>query len=116
MLHMHPVYGAQILKSSGLFEKITPWIYHHQELWNGTGYPDGIKEDEIPIQSRIISVCEAFAAMLTGSPNRSPITIDQALERIKYEAGTFFDPTVVKSFVVAVETQEMDYLKKFIEK
>ncbi len=116
MLHMHPIYGAQILQSSGIFEKITPWIYHHQELWNGTGYPDGIKEDEIPIQSRIISVCEAFAAMLTGSPNRSAITIDQALERIKYEAGTFFDPVVVQSFIVAVETQEMDYLKTFVEK
>jgi HD-GYP domain-containing protein (c-di-GMP phosphodiesterase class II) len=116
MLRMHPVYGAQILQSSGLFEKISPWIYYHQELWNGTGYPDGIKEDAIPIQSRVISVCEAFAAMLTGSPNRSPLTIDQALERIKYEAGSFFDPVVVQSFVIAVESQEMDYLKKFVEK
>jgi HD-GYP domain-containing protein (c-di-GMP phosphodiesterase class II) len=116
MLRMHPIYGAQILQSSGLFEKITPWIYHHQELWNGTGYPDGLKEDAIPIQSRIISVCEAFAAMLTGSPNRSPLTINEALERIKYEAGTFFDPVIVQSFVIAVESQEMDYLKKFVEK
>lgn len=116
ILRMHPVYGAQILQSSGIFEKITPWIYHHQELWNGTGYPDGIKEDAIPIQSRIISVCEAFAAMLTGTPNRSPLTIEQGLERVEYESGTFFDPVVVQSFVIAVESQEMDHLKKFVEK
>jgi putative nucleotidyltransferase with HDIG domain len=116
MLRMHPVYGAQILQSSGIFEKITPWIYHHQELWNGTGYPDGLKEDDIPIQSRVISICEAFAAMLTGNPTRSPLSIDAALERIKYEAGTFFDPHIVPSFVEAVETMEMEYLTKFVEK
>jgi len=115
MIRLHPVYGAQILKSSGLFELISPWIYHHQELWNGTGYPDGLKEDAIPIQSRIISICEAFAAMLTGSPSRTRLSIEDAIERIKYEAGTFFDPYIVPSFITAAETLEMDYLVKFVE-
>jgi putative nucleotidyltransferase with HDIG domain len=115
-LQMHPVYGAQILQPSGLFQKITPWIYHHQELWNGKGYPDGLKEDAIPIQSRIISLCEAFAAMLTGGPSRTALSIEAALERIKYESGTFFDPHIVPSFITAVETQEMEYLTKFVEK
>ena len=115
-IRMHPIYGAQILESSGLFEKIIPWIYHHQELYNGTGYPDGLKNEEIPIQSRIISVCEAFDAMLSGSATKLKITIEQALDRIKYEAGTLFDPVIVEAFVKAVETKEMEYLRKYVEK
>jgi len=115
-IRMHPVYGAQILESSEHFAEIIPWIYHHQELWNGSGYPDGLKEDEIPLQSRVISVCEAFSAMLAGTPVKSRLNIRQALDRIKEDAGTLFDPVVVDSFVTAVETQEMDYLKKFVEK
>jgi HD-GYP domain-containing protein (c-di-GMP phosphodiesterase class II) len=112
-IRMHPVYGAQILESSGLFENIIPWIYHHQELWNGTGYPDGLKEEEIPIQSRIISVCEAFDAMLSGNGTKLKLTIEQALDRIRYESGTFFDPIIVEAFIQAVETQEMVYLSKY---
>ena len=115
-IRMHPIYGAQILQSSGLFEKITPWIYHHQELWNGTGYPDGLKKEEIPIQSRIISICESFDAMLSGSANKLKLTIEQALDRVKYEAGTIFDPAIVEAFVTAVETHEMGYLRKYVEK
>ncbi len=115
-LRMHPIYGAQILQSSGLFEQITPWIYHHQELWNGTGYPDGLKEEEIPIQSRIISICESFDAMLAGNANKLKLTIEQALDRVKYEAGTLFDPVIVEAFVKAVETQEMNYLLKYVAK
>ncbi len=114
-MQMHPVYGAQILKTSDLFKEVATWVYHHQEVWNGTGYPDGLKGDEIPIQSRIISICEAFDAMLSGSGSKHSLSIDQALERIKYESGTFFDPTVVDAFITAVETREMDFLKKFVE-
>ena len=115
-IRMHPIYGAQILQSSRLFEKIIPWIYHHQELWDGTGYPDGLKKEEIPIQSRIISICESFDAMLAGNATKLKLTIEQALDRVKYEAGTFFDPEIVKAFVTAVETHEMGYLRKYVEK
>jgi HD-GYP domain-containing protein (c-di-GMP phosphodiesterase class II) len=113
---MHPIYGAQILESSGLFEKIIPWIYHHQELWNGSGYPDGLKQEQIPIQSRIISLCEAFDAMLSGTSTKLRLPIEQALDRIRYESGTFFDPVIVEAFEKAVETNEMEYLVKYVMK
>jgi putative nucleotidyltransferase with HDIG domain len=115
-IRMHPIYGAQILESSGLFEKIIPWIYHHQELWNGSGYPDGLKQEEIPIQSRIISLCEAFDAMLSGTSTKLKLSIEQALDRVRYEAGTFFDPIIAEAFEKAVTTQEMDYLTKYAVK
>lgn len=115
-LRMHPIYGAQILESSGLFEKIIPWIYHHQELWNGSGYPDGLKQEQIPIQSRIISLCEAFDAMLSGTSTKLRLPIEQALDRIRYESGTFFDPVIVAAFEKAVETNEMEYLVKYVMK
>jgi putative nucleotidyltransferase with HDIG domain len=113
---MHPVNGVQILQSSNLFKKITPWIYHHHELWNGTGYPDGLKESDIPVHARIIAVCNSFTTMLSGSHVLSALTVEQSIEQIKMESGVFFDPVIVESFVKVVESQEMEYLKKYVEK
>ena len=111
-IRMHPANGAQILQNSTLFRKITPWIYHHQELWNGSGYPDGLKEAEIPLQARIIGVCESFTAMLSGTPVKAAYNIEQALDRVRMDAGTLFDPVVVEAFIKVVESQEMEYLKE----
>jgi len=116
IMQMHPAYGAQILQSSGLFKEVSRWIFHHQELWNGSGYPDGLRGEDIPIQSRIISVCEAFDSMLSGSPSKQSLSVEQALDRMKFESGTYFDPIIVDAFVKAVETKEMEYLHKYVEK
>jgi len=116
IFRMHPVNGAQILQSSTMFKKIIPWLYHHHENWNGTGYPDGLKESDIPIHARIIAVCDSFTTMLSGSQGQSALTVDQAIDRIKMEAGVLFDPIIVESFVKVVESQEMEYLKKYVEK
>ncbi len=108
--------GAQILQTSETLKVISPWVYHHHELWNGSGYPDGLKEDTIPIQSRLISICESFDAMLAGNATKHALSVEQALDRVNYEAGLLFDPIISEALVNAVENYEMEYLKKFVEK
>lgn len=100
-MRKHPFYGAQILESFDTFEEIIPWIYYHQERWDGTGYPEGLRGDEIPVASSIIAVCEAFSAM-TSYTHSDPTPVDMALERIKNEAGKQFNPNVVDAFVTAI--------------
>jgi putative nucleotidyltransferase with HDIG domain len=102
MIQMHPYYGAQIVKQINAFNRIVPWVYHHQEHWDGTGYPEGLAKKDIPPASSIIAVSEAFAMMTTDLPYRSSYTTEEALEKIREAAGTQFDPEVTEAFTEAV--------------
>lgn len=102
MIQMHPYYGAQIVKQMNVFNRIVPWIYHHQEHWDGTGYPDQLKKEDIPLASSIIAVAEAFTVMTAELPYRTAVNIEEALENIKESAGKQFAPEVVEAFVEGV--------------
>jgi putative nucleotidyltransferase with HDIG domain len=108
MIQMHPYYGAQIVKQMNVFNRIVPWIYHHQEHWDGTGYPDQLKKEDIPLASSIIAVAEAFTVMTAELPYRTAVTTEEALENLKESAGKQFAPEVVEAFVEGVveSTQE----------
>ncbi|WP_322785262.1 HD domain-containing phosphohydrolase [Pseudothermotoga thermarum] len=98
----HPVIGAQLLKAGGLDEIAKIVMYHH-ERYDGKGYPEGLKADQIPIESRIICVIDAFDAMISDRPYRKAMTIEQAKEELLKNSGTQFDPKVVKIFLEAIE-------------
>lgn len=102
MIQMHPYYGAQIVKQMNVFNRIVPWIYHHQEHWDGTGYPDQLNKEDIPLASSIIAVAEAFTVMTAELPYRTAVNIEEALENIKESAGKQFAPEVVEAFVEGV--------------
>ncbi|MFN7036283.1 MAG: HD domain-containing phosphohydrolase [Bellilinea sp.] len=102
MIQMHPYYGAQIVKQMNVFNKIVPWIYHHQEHWDGTGYPDQLKKEDIPLASSIIAVAEAYTVMTAELPYRNSVTTEEALENLKESAGKQFAPEVVEAFVEGV--------------
>jgi len=102
-IHKHTPYGAQILETFDSFRDIVPWIYYHHERWDGSGYPEGLRGDDIPIAARIISVAEAYSAMTSGSHSRKAMTSDAAQAQIQSEAGTAFDPQVVEAFVKAMQ-------------
>lgn len=108
MIQMHPYYGAQIVKQMNVFNKIVPWIYHHQEHWDGTGYPDQLKKDDIPLASSIIAVAEAYTVMTAELPYRNAVTTEEALQNLKESAGKQFAPEVVEAFIEGVveSTQE----------
>jgi HD-GYP domain-containing protein (c-di-GMP phosphodiesterase class II) len=100
-LKRHPLYGAQILESIDSFKEIAPWIYYHQERWDGKGYPEGLSGEEIPIASRIIAVAEAYNAMTSGHSTRKAMTAQAALNEVEKESGKAFDPHVVEAFLKA---------------
>lgn len=103
-IQTHPAYGAQIVKPIDQLSRIAPWIYSHQERWDGSGYPDHISDREIPAAARIISVGEAFTVMTTNQPKRKALSLDEALAEISRGSGTQFDPEVAGALIQTAET------------
>jgi HD-GYP domain-containing protein (c-di-GMP phosphodiesterase class II) len=93
----HPSIGANMLRTLGnpLLDEVAKCVLHHHEQWNGKGYPDGLKGEEIPIVSRIISVVDAFDAMTTTRSYRQQISKCDALKMIESERGEQFCPNAV---------------------
>jgi len=105
-IQKHPLYGAQILESFESLKEIAPWVYYHQERWDGSGYPEGLRADDIPIAARIIAVAEAYSAMTSGSAGKGPVASEAALMELQSEAGLAFDPNVVDVFVKVVRNSD----------
>jgi len=104
VIQMHPIYGAEIVKSIEPLRDIIPWVYHHQERWDGKGYPDRLSKEDIPQGSSIISLAEAFTVMRTGMPHKKAITEDEAVENVKEEVNQQFNPEVVEAFLDVMST------------
>jgi len=98
VMKLHPNIGARIVAGIPFLEDTIPLILHHQERWDGTGYPGGLKGEEIPLLARLFSVIDAFDALTSNRPYRQKITPQEALEYLKSEAGILFDPQIVDSF------------------
>ncbi len=103
----HPKIGAKVLEKMGVLAPVIPIILHHHERYDGAGYPDGLKGEAIPIGARIVSVADAFTAMLMCKPYRKSKTPQEAIEEIKKNSSTQFDPHVVSSFLRVVEIPEI---------
>lgn len=99
MMKTHTSKGYQIAKSSRELEHISECILHHHECWNGRGYPDGLTKESIPLLSRIISVVDAYDAMVSDRVYRPAMSIKEAIAELKRCAGTQFDPGIVNVFV-----------------
>ena len=98
ILKQHSASGAQLLQRMKMPEKIIPLVYHHHERWDGSGYPDGIAGNTIPLGARIIALSDAFDAMTSHRPYQHPRTSAQALAEIERCAGTQFDPFLINHF------------------
>lgn len=99
VIKKHPVAGAKIIESVEPIKHAREIIKHHHECYNGTGYPDGLGGDKIPLGARIISVADAFGAMTTDRPYRKALSVEEAVKELKDYAGMQFDPEVVKIFI-----------------
>ncbi len=98
-LMRHPVVGYEMIKPINFYADIAPYILHHHERYDGYGYPSQLKGGEIPLVARIISIAEAFDAMTSDTSYKIPISFEDALAELKNNAGTQFDPDLVKMFV-----------------
>ncbi|HKI61367.1 MAG TPA: HD domain-containing phosphohydrolase [Mariprofundaceae bacterium] len=98
VIKRHPEDGAKILSRIGEFKPYIPAIRHHHEWFNGNGYPDGLKGEEIPVVARVLAVADAFDAMTADRPYRKGLDREQAMQRLREAAGEQFDPEAVKAF------------------
>jgi len=95
IVEMHPELGEKIIAPIDRLEEVRPIVRHCHERFDGAGYPDRLSGGDIPIESRIILVCDAYHAMTTDRPYRKRLPAEEALRRLRESAGTQFDPQVV---------------------
>jgi diguanylate cyclase (GGDEF)-like protein/putative nucleotidyltransferase with HDIG domain len=98
-MKIHTTVGAQILSRVDFPYPVTPIVRHHHEQWDGLGYPDGLKAEQIPITARIISVVDCFDSVREDRPFRRGMTRDEAIALLLRGSGTHFDPNVVELFI-----------------
>lgn len=98
-MKQHPKLAAQILEKVKFFKDILPAVYYHHEKFDGSGYPDNLRDGKIPLTARILSLADAFEAMTSDRPYRKALSLEAAMAEIKRESGRQFDPRVVESFL-----------------
>ena len=103
IMRQHPVDGAEILEQISALSEMAKVVRYHQESYDGSGYPEGLKGEEIPIGARIATVVDAFDAMITDRPYRKGMPIEKAIEELKRNRGVQFDPKVVDAIVSIYE-------------
>jgi diguanylate cyclase (GGDEF)-like protein len=103
-LREHAPLGAQIIASANISE-IQPWVRHHHERWDGSGYPDGLAGEGIPLGARVLALAEAYDSLVSGRSGRQPMTPRAALQQIDLELGGKFDPVIGERFIRMVTAQ-----------
>lgn len=101
----HPAFGANFLASIDYLQMVTPLVLYHHERWDGSGYPEGLKGEEIPLGARIIAIADSYDAMVSERPYKKPLQPAAAWDEIKNCAGTCFDPALVEVFCQVVERE-----------
>ncbi len=107
VLRLHPVKGAELLFPIKQMREIIPAIRHHHEFYNGGGYPDGLKGEEIPLMARIMCVADSVDAMSADRPYRKGMSMNVIIAEIKRRSGTQFDPKVADVFVKMTESGKL---------
>ncbi len=108
----HVEIGYRIAHASGEFANLADIILYHHEWWNGQGYPLGLKDEEIPLLSRIISILDAFDVMTHDQPYKRAVSVDEARNELHLKAGTQFDPVLVPAFIKMVISRKPVYGKR----
>lgn len=109
----HPMQGASILKKFKPLKPIVPIILYHHENYDGSGYPKGLKGEEIPLAARILGIVASFEAMITDKPYRKALSINAAIKEVVKNKGTQFDPEIVDAFSEAVQRRDV---RRLLEK
>ncbi|MCK4267629.1 MAG: GAF domain-containing protein [Actinomycetia bacterium] len=111
----HPLVGAKILKYTDSLTDVRNLILFHHERFDGSGYPDGLKGEEIPLSARILTVADSFDTMMSKRPYRDSLTKAQAIEELTKCSGTQFDPKIVETFLGILRSKKLHVTKHFFE-
>jgi HD-GYP domain-containing protein (c-di-GMP phosphodiesterase class II) len=98
LIQQHPTIGRRILEGVGGFQLYLPTVELHHENWNGTGYPNGLRGEAVPLPARIVHVADAYDAMTSSRPYRSAMSREEAIRILQQNASTQFDPDIVPIF------------------
>jgi diguanylate cyclase (GGDEF)-like protein/putative nucleotidyltransferase with HDIG domain len=114
-MKVHTTVGAEILERVGFPYPVVPVVRHHHERWDGRGYPDGLRGDEIPITARILTIADSFDSMREDRQYRKAMTRDEAIATLKEGAGSVFDPNIVRAFLDSLEEFEAEIREHRVE-
>ena len=112
VMHKHPIYAYEMLSTIPFLRKALDIPYCHHEKWDGSGYPRGLKGEEIPLSARIFAIVDVWDALLSDRPYRKAWTQEKTLEYIKSESGIHFDPMVVDAFMQIQQSEQRKKRKK----
>jgi response regulator RpfG family c-di-GMP phosphodiesterase/DNA-binding SARP family transcriptional activator len=104
----HPAFARDLLQGIPSFQDVIDIILHHHEKYDGSGYPSGLSGEAIPLESRILALAEAYAAILEERPHREGTTPDQAIELLRKDAGTHYDPSLFEGLAKCLSREETD--------
>lgn len=107
-IRAHPYIAVVMLRHVDGLEECIPAIHHHHERFDGTGYPDQLKGEDIPLDARILAVADAFDAMTSPRPYREAYSLEEVIEYIAGSAGTHFDPNVANAFLNVTPAEPVD--------
>ena len=106
VMREHPEYGWAVMKNMPGCEMASLLILHHHEMWNGEGYPAGLRGESIPLGARVVAIIDAFDAMTTDRCYRPAISVEKALLTLEHFSGTQFDAKLVKMFAEYVRSEQ----------
>lgn len=105
VIRQHTVIGEQIIQGVGFLKKVAQIVRHSHEHWDGSGYPDNLAGEAIPIESRIVFACDAFDAMTSSRSYQSAMTAERAMARLRELSGVHFDPAVVDALIAVLQEE-----------
>jgi HD-GYP domain-containing protein (c-di-GMP phosphodiesterase class II) len=105
LMKQHTIMGDQLLSTIEFPWDVRPMVRGHHERWDGTGYPDGLAGETIPLTARILCIADVFDALTTRRPYRAPSSREQALEIMRRDAGRMFDPELLARFEALLAAQ-----------
>ena len=106
IMKQHPIIGEALLKPIKCLQHILPAVRNHHERWDGLGYPDGLKGDEIALEARIVALVDSFDAMISDRPYRKALKVEIAISELVKNSGTQFDPVLVPTFIKIVRQDQ----------
>jgi HD-GYP domain-containing protein (c-di-GMP phosphodiesterase class II) len=107
-VEQHTLIGERILAPIEFLAPIRPIVRHAHERWDGSGYPDGLAGEDIPLGARIVFACDAYDAMTTDRPYRAALTDPEARDELRRGAGKQFDPEVVEALLKVADAKNGD--------
>jgi putative two-component system response regulator len=113
LIKSHVLRGAEYVdKKLHLFEEGVELVKHHHEYWDGSGYPDGLKGEEIPLWARIVCIVDNYNALISERPFRKPFTPEKAIQIMKEGSGRKYDPKILEIYIEIIEKRILDRAKK----